>query len=138
MDTVPSWNDYFMSLAQVASTRSKDPNTKVGAVLVTEDNRVIGLGFNGMPAGMVETNELWQRPTKYAYVVHAEMNAIHYSFDLYKRKNVKLYTTVFPCRKCMESILHLPITEIYYQKTYADSEESMKMAADKGVVVVKV
>src|SRR5690606_32917971 len=59
---VPTWDAYFMTLARVISTRSKDPNTKVGAVLTTSDNRIIGTGYNGMPEGMIETDELWQRP----------------------------------------------------------------------------
>lgn len=135
---IPGWNQYFLAIARLVSTRSKDPNTKVGALLVTEDNRIIGTGYNGMPVGTEETDAIWQRPTKYAHVIHAERNAIDYSFDLDSRSNVKLYTTLFPCKHCMAEILKHPITHIFYQAVYADTEESMKMAAEKGVVVTLV
>lgn len=134
--TIPSWNEYFINIARVVSTRSKDPKTKVGVVLVTEDNRIIGTGYNGFKPGALENEALWERPAKYEHVVHAEINAINFSFNLESRQNVKLYTTLFPCRNCMAEVLKYPITEIYYKATYGDTEESKAMAEAKGVKVI--
>jgi dCMP deaminase len=134
--TIPSWDEYFINIAKVISTRSKDPRTKVGALLVTEDNRIIGTGYNGFAPGAAENDSLWERPTKYLHVVHAERNAIDFSFNLEDRKNVKLYTTLFPCKHCMAEILKHPITEIYYQADYIDTEESAALAKIKDIQLI--
>lgn len=135
---IPPWNVYFMNIASTVSTRSKDPNTKVGALLVSEDNRIIGAGYNGFKPGLEENDTLWQRPTKYEHVIHAERNAIDFSFNLNERNNVKLYTTLFPCVHCMTEILKRPITEIYYGSEYADTKESIKMAEEKQVKITLI
>ena len=74
-----SWDEYFMSVALLASMRSKDPNTQVGACIVGEDKRIISTGYNGFPRGCSDDEFPWNREgeeTKYPYVVHAELNAI--------------------------------------------------------------
>ena len=81
MRKVLSWDEYFMSLAHLSAVRSKDPSTQVGAVIVDSSNRVVGLGYNGFPRGCDDEKFPWEREgefldTKYAYVVHAELNAI--------------------------------------------------------------
>lgn len=134
--TIPSWNEYFIQIAKVVATRSKDPRTKVGVVLVNEDNRIIGTGYNGFKPGVIESDALWERPVKYEHVVHAEKNAIDFSFNLDSRQNVKLYTTLFPCRHCMAEILKHPITEIYYQADYIDTEESTALAKTKDIQLI--
>src|SRR3546814_4797914 len=76
MRIVPTWTSYFMRIAQDVASRSKDPSTQVGAVLVDADNHIIATGYNGFPPGIEETPARWQRPDKYERVIHAEMNAI--------------------------------------------------------------
>ena len=76
-----SWDEYFMGLAHLSALRSKDPNTQVGACIVDEDKKVVSIGYNGMPRGCNDADMPWAREggfkeTKYAYVVHAELNAI--------------------------------------------------------------
>ena len=80
-ENVLSWDDYFMGLAHLSAKRSKDPSTQVGAVIVSKDHRVIGIGYNGFPNGCDDDDFPWNREgeviqTKYPYVVHAELNAI--------------------------------------------------------------
>ncbi len=75
------WDEYFMGIAMLSASRSKDPNTGVGACIVDEDNRILSLGYNGMPIGCSDDEYPWGRDggpleTKYFYVCHAELNAI--------------------------------------------------------------
>jgi dCMP deaminase len=91
-----------MDIALMVATRSGDPDTQVGAVLVTKDNRIISTGYNHYPAGYPEQQEDWSRPNKYNYVVHAEMNAIAYvKQDL---SEATLYVTLNPCSNCAKLI----------------------------------
>ena len=76
MPTTDQWNKHWMEVALVTSKLSKDPSTQVGAVVVTQDNRQCSIGYNGFARGIEETPDKWQRPTKYEYVIHAELNAI--------------------------------------------------------------
>ena len=76
-----SWDEYFMAVAILASKRSKDPSTQVGACIVSKDNRILSIGYNGAPNGFDDNAFPWERvgtplETKYLYVVHAERNAI--------------------------------------------------------------
>ena len=77
-----SWDQYFMGIAQLSAHRSKDPNTQVGACIVGEDNRILSVGYNGMPEGCDDDDMPWEREgesvldTKYPFVCHAELNAI--------------------------------------------------------------
>lgn len=77
MTSLDKWDGRFLALAEHIASWSKDPSTQVGAVIVDKQNRVIGVGYNGFPRGVEDTEErLNDRPTKYAHVVHAELNAI--------------------------------------------------------------
>lgn len=122
MDKIPNWSKYFMDIAKTVSTRSKDPNTKVGAVLVDKDNRIIGTGYNGFPGGMSETEELWQRPIKYEYVVHAEMNCILHSTR--NTKGSSLYVTMYPCKDCAKLIASAGVKRIIYEDSKYQNEIS--------------
>jgi len=99
----PPWFQRFMGLAVNVSSWSKDPSTRVGAVIVNEDRRVIGLGYNGFAKGVKDTPErLADRPTKYALVVHAEMNAILNA--VVSVRGCALVTTMYPCSECAKLI----------------------------------
>lgn len=109
-------DDYFLALCDVAAQRSKDPSTQVGAVIVKHGD-VLSTGYNGMPAGLIETPERWERPAKYALVVHAEENALLRA----ARKGVSvigstLYISLFPCSKCARVIANSGIQELVYNE----------------------
>ena len=98
MRNVVDWKEYLFGFAQHASSRSKDPSTQVGAVLVDKDNHLIATGYNGFPPGIAETEERWQRPQKYRRVIHAEMNAIGHAAKIGRAtEGSTLYCTHFPC-----------------------------------------
>lgn len=111
-----SWNEYFMGIACLSAKRSKDPVTQVGACIV-KNNRIIGIGYNGFPSGSSDDEVPWGKEgkyseTKYAYVVHAELNAILNSIkDL---KGSTLYVTLFPCNECAKAIIQSGIEKVIY------------------------
>ena len=140
MRKVLNWDEYFMSLAHLSAVRSKDPSTQVGAVIVDSNNRVVGLGYNGFPRGCDDNKFPWEREgeyldTKYAYVVHAELNAILNANKLIE--NCKLYVSLFPCNECSKAIIQSGIKEIIYESDkYKDLDQfkaSKKMLEAAGV-----
>lgn len=121
-----SWDETFMHIARVISKRSKDPNTQNGACLVNQDNIIIGLGYNGFPRGCSDDQLPWSREgnfcdKKYAYVVHAEANAIlNANADT---KGAITYCTLFPCNECAKILIQKGIKEIVYENDkYHDDE----------------
>lgn len=115
-----NWDTYFMALAHLSSMRSKDPSTCVGAVVVSSDNRILSIGYNGAPNGFNDDEFPWGREgnpldTKYLYVVHAERNAI-LNFRGIKKdlENAKVYVTLFPCNECAKEIIQSGIKEVIY------------------------
>ena len=135
-----SWDDYFMGVAQLSAMRSKDPVTQVGACIVNQKNRIVGIGYNGFPIGISDDDYPWKSDgdflqTKYPYVVHAEPNAIlnsTVSLDL-----ARLYVTLFPCHECAKLIIQSGIKEIVYTENKYQEEASvkasMRMLQDAGV-----
>lgn len=112
-----SWDEYFMGIALLSAKRSKDPKTQVGACIVSKEQTIIGIGYNGFPKGISDDTFPWQDQgdfldTKYPYVVHAEANAI-----LNATRNVSdstLYVTLFPCNECTKLIIQSGIKHIKY------------------------
>lgn len=121
-----SWDEYFMGMAVLSSLRSKDPSTKVGAVIVSPDNKVISIGYNGMPAKLDEEQLTWNKgeglDSKYLYVCHAEFNAILNTQVGGSLKDARVYVTLFPCNECTKAIIQTGIKEIIYLcDKYADT-----------------
>ena len=112
-----SWDTYFMGIAKLSSKRSKDPSTQVGACIVTPENEIVGIGYNGFPKGISDDVFPWSsegafHETKYPYVVHAEANAIlNATRDV---KGCRMYVTLFPCHECAKLIIQSGIKEIIY------------------------
>lgn len=140
-----SWDEYFMGVAILSSLRSKDPSTKVGACIVNEKKRIVGIGYNGLPYGCNDDEFPWERKgefldTKYPYVVHAEPNAILNSTT--PLDNATLYVTLFPCNECAKLIIQSGIKEIVYMEDKYDGVDtdiaSKKMLKSAGVVWRKV
>lgn len=123
-----SWDEYFMSVAQLTSMRSKDMNTKVGAVLVSQDNKILGTGYNGLPTSIDESLFPKSRDgnlheTKYAYTIHAEANCL-LNTTVFDISNSKLYCTLFPCNECAKLIVQKRISEIIYLSDKYHDESS--------------
>ena len=113
-----NWDEYFMGIAVLSGLRSKDPATKVGACIVDNDNKVVSIGYNGMPRGLDETQLSWNRgedlDSKYLYVCHAEFNAILNTRGGSTLNNCRLYVTLFPCNECAKAIIQTGIKEVIY------------------------
>mgnify|MGYP001251442487 CR=1 FL=1 len=124
-DNAISWDECFMRIAFIIAERSKDPSTQAGAVIVNDENVVVGLGYNGWPRGIKTEDLPWDREgdyedTKYAYVCHAEENAVYNANN--STKNCKLYCTLFPCNECAKTIIQNGIKEVIYESDkYADT-----------------
>jgi dCMP deaminase len=125
-NNVLSWEDYFMGIAHLSALRSKDPSTRVGAVIVDELNKVVSIGYNGLPHGCDDDDFPWVKEgsvydSKYAYVVHAELNAILNSPR--PVRGCRLYVSLFPCNECAKAIIQSGIKEIVYEDDkYAETD----------------
>lgn len=122
-----SWDEYFMGLAVLSGMRSKDPNTQVGACIVNEDMKIVGIGYNGFPIGCNDDNLPWDRKgdwleTKYPYVCHAELNAILNSVSR-NLANCTIYVGLFPCNECAKAIIQSGIKNVVYlSDKYAETD----------------
>ena len=144
-DNVLTWEEYFMGLAHLSGLRSKDPNTQVGAVIVDENNRVVSIGYNGFPSGVSDDEFPWGREggvldTKYAFVVHAELNA-----SLNSQRSVRgcsLYVSLFPCNECAKAIIQAGIKRIIFESDKYDGADtniaSKRMLRAAGVELVRI
>jgi dCMP deaminase len=141
-----SWDEYFMGVALLSAKRSKDPATQVGACIVNTKNKIVGAGYNGLPAGCNDDEFPWDKQgdflqTKYPYVCHAELNAIlnNIGMDLH---GCRIYTALFPCNECAKAIIQAGIAEvIYLSDKYAGTDASIaskKMLETAGVLCRKV
>ncbi len=141
-----SWDEYFMGVALLSARRSKDPSTQVGACIVNLKNKIVGAGYNGLPAGCNDNDFPWAKQgdfleTKYPYICHAELNAIlnNIGMDLH---GCKIYTALFPCNECAKAIIQSGINEVVYlSDKYAstDSAIASRMMLEKaGVYCRKV
>ena len=113
-----SWDEYFMGIAMLSAMRSKDNNSQVGACIVSPENKILSLGYNGMPIGCNDDNMPWEREcedleTKYMYVCHSELNAILNSPN-HDLKGARMYVTLFPCNECAKAIIQSGIKEVIY------------------------
>ena len=127
-----SWDEYFMAIAKLSAMRSKDPSTQVGACIVSNDNRILSIGYNGAPNGFSDEKFPCAREgenlnTKYPYVCHAEMNAIlNYRGSKKDLEHAKIYVDLFPCNECAKIIIQSGIKEVVYlSDKYANSENNI-------------
>lgn len=141
-----SWDEYFMGVAMLSAMRSKDPNTQVGACIVNQDRRIVGVGYNGFPKGCSDEDLPWEREgdwleTKYPYVCHAELNAILNSIGG-SLQGCTLYVALFPCNECAKAIIQAGIRRVVYlSDKYRDTDgtvASRKMLKQAGVELVQL
>lgn len=113
-----TWDEYFMGVAILASMRSKDPNTQVGACIVSQDNKILSMGYNGFPMGCSDDEYPWSRDaegldSKYLYTTHSELNAI-LNYRGGCLEGATLYVTLFPCNECAKAIIQAGIRTVVY------------------------
>ena len=122
-----SWDEYFMGVAMLSGQRSKDPSTQVGACIVSADNKILSMGYNGFPKGCSDDEFPWGKgeedpyDNKYFYTTHSELNAI-LNYRGGSLEGSKLYVTLFPCNECAKAIIQAGIkTVVYFDDKYADT-----------------
>ena len=121
-----SWDEYFMGVAILSGMRSKDPSTQVGSCIVSEDNKILSMGYNGLPLGCSDDEFPWGREgnpvdNKYFYVAHSELNAI-LNYRGGSLDGAKIYVLLFPCNECAKAIIQSGIKTIVYDSDkYADT-----------------
>ncbi len=125
-----TWDEYFMGLALLSAGRSKDNNTQVGACIVSAENKILSVGYNGMPIGCSDDEMPWEREgdaldTKYPFVCHAEMNAI-LNRSTGSLKDARIFVTLFPCNECAKAIIQSGIREVVYLKDLYPDTDSVK------------
>lgn len=125
-----NWDDYFADIAQVVSTKSKDPSSKIGAVIVGPNHEIRSTGFNGFPRGINETLTMrWERPAKYQFIEHAERNAIYNAArNGVSLDGCSLYLYGFgpptvPCIECAKAVIQSGIVAVY-GRPYKEAPES--------------
>lgn len=140
-----SWDEYFMGVAKLSGMRSKDPNTQVGACIVSSDNRILSMGYNGFPNHCSDDIFPWEREgstldTKYAFVAHSELNAI-LNYRGGNLDGAKIYVSLFPCNECAKAIIQAGIKTVIYDSDKYDGTPanivSKKLLETAGVKVVK-
>ena len=126
-----SWEQFFMGIAKLAAQRSKDPSTQCGACIV-KDHKIVGVGYNGMPNGIPDDSIAnfpfpWEREgsflnTKYAYVVHAELNAILNTVNPTQLKGSTMYCTLAPCNECAKAIIQSGIKIVVFDESWRSDD----------------
>ena len=124
-----SWDECLMRMARLIAQRSKDPSTQAGSVIVNQNNVIYGLGYNGFPRGINSDDLPWDREgelldTKYAYVCHAEENAVYNANG--PVKDCKIYCTLFPCNECAKTIIQNGIKEVVFESNKYENLPAFK------------
>ena len=141
-----SWDEYFMGVAMLSAQRSKDPSTQVGCCIVSSDNKILSMGYNGMPNGCSDDEFPWEKTddtpehSKYYYTTHAELNAI-LNYRGPSLEGSKLYVTLFPCNECAKACIQSGIKKIIYADDKYDgtygNRASKRMLTAAGVEWVR-
>lgn len=141
-----TWDEYFMAVALLSAERSKDPSTQVGACIVNQQKKIVGVGYNGFPTGCSDDDLPWAREgdlldTKYPYVCHAELNAVLNSVPG-SLADCTMYVALFPCNECAKVIIQSGIREVVYlSDKYAETDSvkaSKLMFGQAGVVFRRI
>ena len=141
-----SWDEYFMGVAKLAGFRSKDPSTQVGSCIVSKDNKILSIGYNGLPRGCSDDDFPWARigeselDTKYPFVTHSELNAI-LNYTGGSLHGAKIYVSLFPCNECAKAIIQSGIKTVVFDSNKYDGtpsvEASKKMFKASGVECIQ-
>lgn len=124
-----SWDEYFMGVAILSGMRSKDPNTQVGACIVSPDHKILSMGYNGFPLGCSDDEFPWAREgepleNKYFYTTHSELNAI-LNYRGGSLEGATMYVTLFPCNECAKAIIQSGIRRLVYDSDKYENTPSV-------------
>lgn len=122
-----SWDEYFMGVAMLSAMRSKDPNTQVGACIVSDAHKILSMGYNGLPLGCSDDEFPWTREgedNKYFYTTHSELNAI-LNYRGGSLEGAKLYVSLFPCNECAKAIIQAGIKTVVYDSDKYENTPSI-------------
>jgi len=145
---IMNWDKYFLNIAETVKLKSKDQRTQIGAVIVGKDNEIVSTGYNSFPRGINDdVEERQQRPEKYFWMVHGELNAILNAARIGVSTNgCKIYLTCgVPCSNCGRAIINAGITEVYCktedttrnrEKWDEESSKTKQMFQESGVEVI--
>ena len=139
MSQCEKWDKRFLDLAEHVSQWSKDPRTKVGAVIVDDKKRVVSIGYNGFPRGVSDSVDRYEdRPTKHLFVAHAERNALDNA--PLSVEGCTIYSPLFPCNECAKSIIQKGIRRVVSRPIFEDNptfnwDISMKMFQEADISV---
>ncbi len=140
-----NWDEYFMGIAHLSAMRSKDPNTQVGACIVSNENKIMSMGYNGFPNGCSDDDFPWGKTqdelnSKYLYSTHGELNAI-LNYRGGSLEGSKMYVTLFPCNECAKAIIQAGIRQVVYDSDKYEGTlaviASKRMLSAAGVKVTK-
>lgn len=136
-----TWDEYFMGVAMLSGMRSKDPNTQVGACIVSSEHKILSMGYNGFPLGCSDDEFTWSREgedNKYYYSTHSELNAI-LNYRGGSLEGATIYVTLFPCNECAKAIIQTGIREVVYDSDKYEHTQSViaskKMLKAAGVTL---
>jgi dCMP deaminase len=139
----PTWTNYFLGLAKVASQRSHDIHTQHGCVITDQNNRILGVGYNGFPKGLDDSLLPLDRPEKYSWMIHAEQNAL--SNCVVRPDNGIAYVTGQCCNDCIMSLWQEGITKVIMSndhgtKLFDDKEQEIfdKFVKLSGIEIIKI
>lgn len=130
----PRWDDYFMSLAMLMTTRSIDPRTKHGCVIVDRKHRVISMGYNGPIRGCIDMNVPINSKAKYNWLEHSERNSI-YNCDGRTMENATAYITGFPCINCFRGLVQVGVSRMVYGPIVSISESEDEKKAIREMII---
>ena len=136
-----NWDKRYMELACCVASWSKDPSSKIGAVAVNEKGQILTTGYNGFPRGIADDERLNDRPTKYKYIVHAEMNAIYNAtYNGVSLDGSTMYVAGLPCcSECAKGIIQVGVKrvvmngDIYNERWSGSVELTLSMFNEAGV-----
>jgi dCMP deaminase len=117
-----NWDIFFMKMVYLIADKSKDPSSKIGALIINDNNQIVKIGYNGFPVNVNDSIlTRYQRPEKYQYTAHAEANAIFFAArDGVKTENCKIYTNMLCCIECAKAVIQSGIKKVVYHKQYYD------------------
>jgi len=136
-----SWDQFFLELCDKIAERSKDPSTKVGAVITNDNNQIIAMGYNGFPKGINDDNRLNNRETKYRIVLHAEENAILNAGDSISNATKIYISPLSPCSLCSSRIIQTGIKNVIVPKNYQNREQDnlfLDLFSEAGIAFVVI
>ena len=142
MKQILGWDDFFASVASLSAMRSKDPHKQTGACIVNDDNRLVGIGYNGMPRGIEDGALPWSEAaddpidSKHFYVCHATMNAV-LNKNQQNLKDCRIYCTHIPCNECAKILAQVGIRRVLYVNAAPvdclATQASQKICAQVGI-----